>query len=139
MTAEENMATVHQFVEEAWNEGNQAAVDRFIARKHVLHPSGRPDLIGPEGVKEYLAEVRTGFPDVRIVAEDQFGQGDRVAVRWRITGTHEGEYQGIPPTGKHASIGCLSLFRLSEGEIVENWLSPDMLSLLRQLGILPEV
>ena len=139
MPTERNMATVSQFVEEAYNGGDQAAVDHFISRNHVLHPSGRPDLIGREGVKEYLAEVRTGFPDVRIIAEDQFAEGDQVAVRWRITGTHEGEYQWIPPTGKHASIGCLSIFRLSEGKIVENWISPDMLSLLRQLGIIPEV
>lgn len=134
-----NMATVSRFVERAYNGGDQAAVDEFISPDHVLHLSGRPDLIGREGVMEYLAEVRTGFPDVHIDAEDQFGQRDQVAVRWRITGTHEGEYQGIPPTGKHASIGCISIFRLSEGKIVENWISPDMLSLLRQLGVIPEV
>ena len=93
---EKNKALVREFFEEAWGKGNMAAVDEFMAADYVEHP--RPSTLspGPEGLKQLIAAYRTAFPDLKMMLDDIFAEGDRVAFRWNVSGTHLGDWLGIP-------------------------------------------
>ena len=71
--------------------------------------------------KETFSEAREGFPDLRITVEDVVAEGDRVAARVVMRGTHRGEFQGIAPTGKRVEVKAIDMFRISNGKIVEHW------------------
>ncbi|CAN5882464.1 ester cyclase [soil metagenome] len=71
--------------------------------------------------KEAFAEAREGFPDLSVTVEDVMSEGDRVAARVTMRGTHTGEFQGIAPTGKRVQVGAIDMFRISEGKVVEHW------------------
>src|SRR5215204_600997 len=127
MSAEEkNKALVHEFFEEAWVRGNIAAVDEFMAADYVEHP--RPSTLPPgtEGLKQLIAAYRTAFPDLKMILDDIFAEGDRVAFRWSVNGTHLGDWLGIPPTGNHVTATGITLFRIVFGKVVESWTSIDV-------------
>ena len=77
------------------------------------------------------------FPDLHTWSEGMVAEGDEVAVRWMAEGTQQGELLGIPPTGKQARFSGMSIFRLAEGKIAEQWEEWDKLDLMRQLGVMP--
>jgi steroid delta-isomerase-like uncharacterized protein len=127
MSAEEkNKALVHEFFEEAWVKGNVAAVDEFMAADYVKHP--RPSTLPPgtEGLKQLIAAYRTAFPDLKITLDDIFGEGEMVAYRWSVSGTHLGDWLGIPPTGNHITATGITIFRIAGGKVVESWTSIDL-------------
>ena len=97
MSADGNKALVRKFFEESWNKGRVAAVDECVAANYVDHsiPSGLPP--GIEGLKQEITTYHTAFPDVKAILEDIFAEGDRVAFRWSVSGTHLGDWLGIPP------------------------------------------
>ncbi len=121
-------------IEEVWNHGNLGVVDELVDASYVGHPSGAD---GPEGYKQYFVALRAAFPDIRFSVEDEIAEGDKVAVRWKATGTHQGEYAGIPPTGKRGVISGMTTFHIADGKAVECWTNLDELGMLRQLGVLP--
>ncbi len=97
MSAEEkNKALVREFFEEAWVKGNMSAVDEFMAAEYVEHP--RPSTLAPgaEGLKQLIAAYRTAFPDLKLTLDDIFAEGEMVAFRWSVSGTHLGEWLGVP-------------------------------------------
>jgi steroid delta-isomerase-like uncharacterized protein len=127
MSAEEkNKALVHEFFEEAWVKGNVAAVDEFMAADYVEHP--RPSTLPPgtEGLKQLIAAYRTAFPDLKMSLDDIFGEGEMVAFRWSVSGTHLGDWLGIPPTGNHITATGITIFRIAGGKVVESWTSIDL-------------
>jgi serine phosphatase RsbU (regulator of sigma subunit)/predicted ester cyclase len=127
VSAEENKALVLRFFNEAWVERNPAAVDVFMAAGYVEHagiPGTRSS--GREGLKQVIALYHGAFPDLRSTIEDVFAEGDRVAYRWTARGTHLGEWAGIPPTGNHMTATGITIFRVTENEIVEGWVSVDL-------------
>ncbi len=137
VSAEENKAVVRRFIEEVQNNGNVDATDEYIAADIVNHtppPGVSPDL---EGAKQIFAMIRAGFPDHDAVVEDQVAEGDKVATYKTFTGTHEGEFAGVPPTGKRATIRVIDIVRLRDGKIVEHWNIVDQLGLMQQLGVIP--
>lgn len=77
------------------------------------------------------------FPDLHVVLEDVFAVGDRVGSRGRISGTHCGDFMGIPATGKPVSVEYLDLWRVERGKFVETWVQMDTLGLMQQIGALP--
>jgi predicted ester cyclase len=81
--------------------------------------------------------LREAFPDLHFTVEDQIAAGDRVVTRWAGTGTHEGEFQGIPPTGRKVRISGIDIDRFASGKVVECWPEVNELGLLQQLGVLP--
>jgi steroid delta-isomerase-like uncharacterized protein len=123
---EKNKALVREFFEEAWSKGNLAAVDAFMAADYVEHP--RPSTLPPgaEGLKQLIAAYRTAFPDLKATLDDIFAEGDRVAFRWNVSGTHLGEWLGIPPTDNHVAATGITVFRLSGEKVVESWTSIDL-------------
>ena len=138
-SAEESKAIVRRFWG-VWEEGNIDLVDELLAPDYVNHTPASPDQpTGPEGVKGLVSMFRSAMPDLRVVIEDMIaGEDGKVAVRYTLEGTHEGELFGVPPTGKRLSIKSISVERVSEGKIREHWRITDSLDMMQQLGVMDQ-
>ncbi len=137
MSSEQNKATVRRLIEESWK-GNFGVVDELVASNYTAHDPANPEpLHGPEGVKESISGYRTAFPDARMTIEQQLAEGDLVATRWTGRGTHEGELLGIQPTGKQVTVSGLTISRVVDGKIVEEFQSWDNHGMLEQIGAIP--
>lgn len=134
----QNRMQVRRAIEEIWNRGNYAVLDEFVARDLVVHASTPgAEIHGAEGAMQFYVALRAAFPDLHFTIEDQIAEGDRVVTRWSATGTHDGEFQGIPPTGKQVTLTGIDIDRLANGKVVECWPQVDELGLLQQLGVIP--
>ena len=121
-TEEENKATFRRYIEEVWNRTNLEVVDEIFDRYLSHQPDGPTLERGPEDVKRFVSEFRAAFPDFRISIDDQIAEGDKVMVHATIRGTHQREFRGMAPTGKHIEERGFSVFRFSEeGKVVESW------------------
>ena len=139
MSPEQNKALVRQFVDEIFNRGNVGIADELMSSDFVEHeelPPGVPS--GRDGVKQMTVMLRSAFPDFRATIEDMVAEGDKVVLRMTWTGTHKGEFMGVPPTGKSVSFGVIDVLRVAEGKFVEHWGQMDSMSLMQQLGAIPE-
>jgi steroid delta-isomerase-like uncharacterized protein len=131
----ENLDLLHRSLE-AWNRQDLATYSELYAPDAVIRGLGP----GPLGVEETLEVYRAffaGFPDLRLITDETVEEGERIAVRFTVRGTHEGVFQGIPPTGRPVDVQGISILHFSEGRIVERWNLLDQLGLLQQLGVLP--
>ena len=131
---EANKAIVSRFGEEVWNKGNLASVDELVARDFVGHGPGRRVTRGPAALKQIVARMRTAFPDMHFTVEDEISEGDKVVTRWIGRGTHQGEWSGKAPTGKHVSFTGIAIRRIAGGKIAERWVNVDYTGLIRQIG-----
>jgi steroid delta-isomerase-like uncharacterized protein len=121
-----------------WEEGNIGLVDELVAPDYVNHNPGIPGQPeSPEGIKAVVSMFRGGMPDLRVNIDDMIAEGDRVAVRYKIEGTHEGELFGVPPTGRRLSIESCTVEQVSDGKIREHWRVTDTLDMMQQLGAIP--
>lgn len=135
MTQTSNAATGRRLLEGVFSEGDLDLVDDIMASDSVGHIY--PDeLHGPEGVKQFVRGLKSAFPDFELVVLDTIEEGDQVAFRWVARGTHEGELQGIPPTGKAFEMTGITIERFEDGEIVEGWTNRDLFGLFQQLGLI---
>ncbi|MBV9282520.1 MAG: ester cyclase [Chloroflexi bacterium] len=135
MSAEENAALIHRGFE-AMNTKDLDVFDEVLAPTYVNHDMPAP-APGPDGFKQVMAMFLRGFPDFRLTVEETLAQGDTVATRGYMTGTHDGEFMGIPATGKRVTVSYMDFWRLENGKAVENWVRLDQLGLLQQLGVIP--
>lgn len=134
---EQNKALARQVFEDIQSDGRVEVVDEIVTADYVGHtPLG--NIHGPEGARQFNAMLRQGFPDMQITVEDQIAESDRVTTRWTLRGTHNGEFQGMPPSGKQISMTGITIFRIANGKLIEGWTQPDLLGLLQQLGAIPE-
>jgi steroid delta-isomerase-like uncharacterized protein len=137
MSAEESKATMHRYLG-VFEQGNIDLLDELLAPDYLNHTPATPDLpTGPEGVKGVVTMFRSAMPDLRVVVEDMIAEGDKVATRYTLEGTHEGELFGVPPTGQRLSIKSFTAERVSEGKIREHWRVSDNLDMMQQLGVFP--
>jgi steroid delta-isomerase-like uncharacterized protein len=90
-----------------------------------------------DGYQGFMSALLAAFPDSRFLVDDVIAEGDKVAVRHRLQGTHRAEFQGIPATGKQVEVGGIVIFRIENGAIVEAWLNADLMGMLQQLGAVP--
>jgi len=137
MSAKENKALTRRFIEE-WNKGKTAAmavIDEMYATNFVSH--GDKDIRGIKNIKQSTSEEFSAFPDQHFTIDDMVAEGDKVAMRITMTGTHKGEYMGAPPTNKKITIRAITIERFAGGKIVEEWGMYDTLSLMQQLGLAP--
>lgn len=135
MSEEENKVLVRRFVKEFWNEGNTTAADELMAPGAIIHmPTG--EVVNPDELKSFARMWRGSFPDWHSTFEDLISEGDRVAERWTGRGTHLGELEGIPPTGKRVEVPGSVFYRIVGGKIVEFRGQLDMRSLMQQLGVI---
>ena len=137
MSVEENKAVVRRYIEGVINKKNLAVVDELYDANYVGHLAGMEDIHGPEGLKQAVATFFTAFPDLHCTVEDMVGEGDKVVCRFTGRGTHQGEFQGVAPTGKQATLTGIVISRIVSGKIVEEWEVIDMLGMMQQLGAIP--
>ena len=139
MLSETNKTVSRRFFDEVWNKGNLAVLDEIITKDHDnTGPGTLPGLPnGPEGSKQFVTTYRNAFPDVRFTIDDQIAEGDKVVTRWTAHGTHQGELQGIPATGKSTTVTGIAVNRLVNGKIAESWGIFDQFGMLQQLGVIP--
>ncbi len=136
MSVEQNKALDRRYVEEVLDKGNLAVIDEIMAPNYVGHVPGFPPS-DREGDKQLIAMFRAAFPDLHFTLEDQIGEGDKVVHRLTARGTHKGEFQGIPPTGKQVTVTGININYFVEGKVVESWGIIDMVGLMQQLGVMP--
>ena len=136
MVTKNHKLLANQVWEVVWHQGNLHRLDELFAPDFVRHDPGR-ELRGLEQNRQFIASLRTAFPDARFTVEDQIAEGDKVAVRYRFEGTHLGDFQGMAPTGKRVRYSAILIYRVADDKIAEQWTELDLLGLLRQLGVLP--
>ena len=132
-----NIALVHR-LHEIWNTGNLDLISSVYAENFVAHwpaSSEVPERHGIDGIRFGVERIRRAFPDWSEKVLDVFGSGDRAVSRYLSTGTHRGTFWGIEATGRRVEIQEISIFRIAEALIVEQWCMFDELARLRQLGV----
>lgn len=125
MTAESNKDLVHRLVDELWNRGEAGAIEAFFAGELV------------DIVAQHHRELVAAFSDIAVVIDDIISEGDKVAARLTIAGTHDaGPFAGRPPTGKRVRYASFRFYRVADDKVVETWAMQDRLGLLEQLGVI---
>lgn len=134
---QDNSAIVRDFVEETINQGRIDSAEQFVWEdvvEQVPFPGQGP---GVEGLKDVLRGFRAGFPDIHFAIEEQIAEGDKVLSRFEWTGTHRGEFLGVPATGRPVKVWGMVVDRLVDGRIKETRIIMDALGLMMQLGAIP--
>lgn len=137
MSADENKALVRRFFEEAWNGHNPNVVDEVVSPDYFNHAAVAEHQHGTAGAKHILNWLMAAFLDTRFDIEDIIAEGDMVSIRGTASGTHEGEFAGISPTGKRFAVQQAHWVRVEGGKISEHWAVRDDLGMMRQLGAMP--
>jgi steroid delta-isomerase-like uncharacterized protein len=114
-----------------WDLAKELMVEAVV----MHHPSSPEPIRGTERVVGLLQGFRAGFPDLKMSVDDVFGDADKAAVRWHITGTHTASLFGIPPTGKSVNVAGISVLRFDGNKVIEDWVSEDTMGLMKQLGV----
>jgi predicted ester cyclase len=123
---------------EILNEGRLEVADEIVAPGFRLHSPTRPEPFeGPAGFKEFVSDLRRGFPDLEITIDQVIAEGNIVSIRSHVTGTHLGKYRGIPPTRRKIAQTQLHMFRVAAGQVQETWQEIDGLGIMQQLKIFP--
>lgn len=134
-----NKGLAQRLHNEAWDEGNDALIDELIADDYVEHSTAHPqDVHGPAGFKREAEQLQAAFPDLTVTEEDSIAEGDKVASRVTFRGTHEGEFQDLPPTGTSVEFEVMVINRFEDGQLAEAWVQVDVMGLMQQLGVVEE-
>ena len=137
MSIESNKALVRRVFEEIYNQGRYEAADELIATDYLSHQGAGSEIVGAEGVKNSARQQRATFPDLHSFVDDLVAEGDKVVVRFTITGTQLGQWGPLPPTGKPVRFEEIVILRFVDGKVVEQRGLCDNLAALRQLGVVP--
>jgi predicted ester cyclase len=113
--------------------GDLALADELLGPGYRLHFPGMPEPLDAEAHKGLVMMFRAAFPDWVETVEDVIAEDDKVVIRVTGRGTHEGEFQGIPPTGRQVAATGVGIGRIEDGRIVEAWAAYDALGLMQQL------
>jgi steroid delta-isomerase-like uncharacterized protein len=139
-TPEENKAIVAQYFNEVLSQGKLNVIDEIIAPDFTLRiPTLHEPFRGPDGMKRFVTGLHAAFPDIKFTVERQIAEKDKVASRFTSLSTHQGEFQGIFPTGRSIKDQGVDIFRIAHGKIVEVWVNENALGLMQQLGVIPSL
>ena len=132
--ADANRALVQSFYDEVISGGNLDLLDELLAPDFFDHDSQRPP--GRAGFRQFVAALRSAFPDLRWTVDDWVVGADKVVARGHANGTHRGEFMGVPPSGKPAEWRAIHIFRIEDGRLAERWMGVDggLLERLRSAG-----
>ena len=131
-----NKAIVRRYFDEVLSAGNLQVIEELISPHYASHyPAGYELGGGPEDVRQIVVGVRRAFPDVHFTVEDLIAEGEKVVCRWTFQGTQEGNFMGIPASGRKAAVMGIAVYRVVNAQIVEAWFTWDALGLMRQLGV----
>ena len=133
MTTEQNKKIIQRLFNEGMNERKFQVFDEFVSDKFINHgiPNSKP---GPNGFREIVQQFLQGFPDMRITILEIISDGDTVATRGYMTGTHNGEFMGLNSTGKKVRVDYIDFWKLNNGKCEENWVQMDIAGLMQQIG-----
>ena len=138
MPGTDNKALVRRFFDDVLNGNDPATASDLLADDFVAHHPAFPDGIrGAAGMTAIMQAFRGGFSDLRYRIEALVAEQDLVAARWVAEGTHDGVFQGIPPTHERIVVTGMDLFRVADGRCAEAWVNSDFLGLLQQIGAVP--
>jgi steroid delta-isomerase-like uncharacterized protein len=134
---------IERFVEELWNGRRLDVADQIFSEDCVTHQlrSGvlaEPAYRGPEKMKEHISGWLMSFPDLRFNVEQMIAEADRVVTQLVMEGTHQGTWMGISPTGKRLQIRMITIHRIANGKIAEDWVLVESLGFFQQLGAVPD-
>jgi steroid delta-isomerase-like uncharacterized protein len=139
--ASSNVAALRRF-HDVMNSGNAELIstmlDEVVEPDALIRTPFPLEVTGAKALEEVFARLRHAFPDLYVTVEDVITEGDKVVSRNTVTGTHRGEYMGLPPTGRSITYNEIFIFRFTGGRIAETWGVVDVFSQLRQLGATPE-
>ncbi len=137
MASEANKLVMQRFVEFI-NTASETLAEELVSPDAIFYVPGSPEpMRGPAGYLSIIGMMRSGFPDIQWSLEEMVAEGDRVAARFTMRGTHQGAFYGIPPSGKKIVVQAMNFYRLSGNKFVEEHGQPDMLGLLQQIGAIP--
>jgi predicted ester cyclase len=138
MSPDQIKAHIRAFYEEVVHKQDVNAVDRYFGASYVNHgPFPEPQVRTREELKGFFQALFTAFPDLHVTLGEMVVEGDLVAWRGIVSGTHQGELNGIPPTGKKVIAEEYHIERVRNGEMVEHWGLFDTLAMLQQIGAVP--
>ena len=136
MGTEENKALVRRFVAETINGARPDAIDDLVSETYAYHAPGM-EISGRQGIGAVFAMLRSAFPDWHEEIEDLIAEDDKVVFRVTGRGTHRGDFQGVPPSGRTVTVAGTDIVRVEDGKLAEHWANFDQLGLLSQIGALP--
>lgn len=137
-TADELKALYRRYIEQVWQQRRLDTLPEFFTADHLDHDASPPRQLDAAALHGVMGSMQTAFPDARVAIEELFVDGDTLIVRLTFSGTQQGEFFGIPPTGKRVEVGQIHILRFREGKMAEHWSKSDDLLMLRQLGVVPE-
>jgi predicted ester cyclase len=131
--AERNRELVRRIIEDGINGADEGVLYALLSPAYVNHdlPSPRP---GPAGFAEVVEVFRTGFPDLVLYIEATMADGAMVSTRGYFTGTHQGSFMGVPPSGEAILVKYIDQWRCEDGQAIESWVTIDLLGLMQQIG-----
>ncbi|MBF6220564.1 ester cyclase [Nocardia abscessus] len=138
--ATSNIATfsrLHDAVNSGDAEVISKTIDEVVAPDMLFHAPVPMDATGAQALQQVWAVLLRAFPDIHVAVEDVIAEGDKVVFRNTVTGTHQGEYRGLPPTGKSVTYNEIFIVRFADGRIAEIWGVVDVFAQMRQLGVIP--
>ena len=136
-TTENNKAVIRKFLDEVINQNRMDRATDLVEEDFVELDPLPGQRQGREGLKAVLAMMRTAFPDIHWVVEEMVAEGDKVVTRFTWTGTHRGEFLGVPPTGRSVSVKGVVIDQLAGGKMSNSRMLMDSLGMLQQLGVVP--
>ncbi len=141
MSLDENKAAVRRILTEFWQKGDASVLNELLATDCVNHEQSVSEQRGRDACKQWAEGVRQAnrqaFPDFDVALDDLIAEGNQVAKRWTFRGTHRGEFNGIPATGKQVTMRGITLYRLEGGKVREMYWNYDVFGLLVQIGAIP--
>jgi steroid delta-isomerase-like uncharacterized protein len=137
MSAEQNKAVVLRYYDEVLNQGHISVLDEIAAADYVENDPFPGQGNGRDDLKARVSTLLTAFSPCTFTIEDTVAEDDRVVVRWRSSGTHSGEFLGIPPTDRGYTIAGVDIHRVADNRMAEHWHVVDQLTQLQQLGLIP--
>ena len=137
--SDQNKGLARRAIEEVYSGNNLDAAEEIYSPDFVDHDPATPEEMrrGPEGVRKQAAMYGGAFSDLQMTVEAQLAEGDLVTTRWSARGTHDGELMGVPGSGNSVSISGITVGRVADGKIVEEWTNWDGLGLMQQIGAMP--
>jgi len=133
-----NKAIVQRLYEEVWNERKLEVIKEIISASHALQsPNISGSSIGPEAYKRNVLLFLAGYPDLHWTIEDLIAEKDKVVACWTISGTHKGDYMGIPASNKRVSVDGITVHLIADGKIMDSTSNWDALGMMQQLGVVP--
>lgn len=135
----DNKVIIQCLYEEAWNNRRFELLDLLLSPSHALHgpPAVSGAAVGPEVYKQVMLLYTSAYPDLCFRIEEMIAEGEKVACYWTMTGTHRGDFLGIPATGKKVSLDGITIHHVTDGKIMDTFVGMDNWSLMHQLGVAP--